>query len=87
MLFFLIFFGLIIYSVVSHWSTSSDKEQVISPNVCFKDKWLAKSQLDMTLLIGDWLGRGRSSQRIIITDDQSKNTMTSALSAKGVDTR
>ena len=51
-------------------------------NTRFSDKCLSESLFDTTLLIGDWLKQGLSSQRIITTDDQSKNTMSTALPAK-----
>lgn len=54
------FFPPVDYSAVSHHSGSSNEEQVISPHVrymCCMDKWLVELQLDLTLLIGDWLKR------------------------------
>ena len=50
--------------------------------MCFEHQWLVESQLDTTLPEA-WL----SSQRIIITDEQCKNTNITALSEKGIDTQ
>ena len=74
------------YSMVSYWSASRDKEQVISPHVRCVFWWPVVGLITVRcdfLLICIWL----SSQCIIMTDDQCKNTMTTALPTKGVNTR